>query len=100
MNYKNNSPYANTNVSPYGNYLDQLVTRNVPVSYSDEVVEVTRKYNLRPDLMAYDLYGDANLWWVFAERNPNTLVDPVGDFKTGTLLFVPNKSNLITELGL
>jgi len=100
MNFKKNSPYADTPLGDTGNYLDQLVSRNVPISSSDRVIEISRKYHLRPDLMAYDLYGDSNLWWVFAERNPNALVDPVGDFVAGTRLFVPDPSNLTIALGL
>lgn len=100
MNYKKTSPYADTSVSSFGNYLDQMVSRPVPASSGDTVVEINQKYNLRPDLLAYDLYGDSNLWWVFAERNPNNLVDPIGDFRTGTLIFVPDKSNLIQNLGI
>lgn len=100
MNYKKTSPYADTAISTFGNYLDQMVSRNVPIFANDSVVEITQKYNLRPDLLAYDLYGDSNLWWVFAERNPNTLVDPIGDFRSGTLIYVPEKSKLIQNLGI
>jgi hypothetical protein len=100
MAYRKNSAYANTPISSMGDYLDQLVTRDVPISSNDSAVEITAKYNLRPDLMAYDLYGDPNLWWVFAERNPNSLKDPVGDFRVGLFIFVPNKSNLLINLGL
>lgn len=100
MNYKKNSMYADTPISTDGNYLDQIVSRNVPISSNDSVIEISAKYQNRPDLLAYDLYGDSNLWWVFAERNPNTLVDPLGDFVAGTLIFVPDKSRLILNLGL
>jgi hypothetical protein len=100
MNYKRNSPYFDTPLSTSGEYLEQLVSRNVPAAASDNVVEITAKYNQRPDLMAYDLYRDPKLWWVFAERNPNVLVDPVGDFVTGTLIFIPNPAGLIQNLGL
>lgn len=100
MNYKKNSVYAKTTISADGNFLDQLVSRPVPASVDDSVVEISVKYHMRPDLLAYDLYGDSNLWWVFAERNPNTLKDPLGDFVQGTLIFVPNSSRLINALGL
>lgn len=100
MNYKKSSPYAETPISTDGNYLEQYVTRNVPASFDDVVFEITNKYNLRPDLLAHDLYGDVNLWWIFSERNPNTLKDPVGDFKSGTIIFIPNSIQLISNLGL
>jgi hypothetical protein len=50
--------------------------------------------------LAFDLYSDARLWWVFAQRNPNTLVDPLGDFTTGTTIFLPKLANLKSALGL
>jgi hypothetical protein len=100
MNYKTNSLYAKTPVSTQGNFLDQLVSRPVPASVDDAVFEISSKYHLRPDLLAFDLYGDPSLWWVFAERNPNTLKDPLGDFIQGTLIYLPESSLLIQILEL
>jgi len=54
---------------------------------------------MRPDLLAADLYGDANLWWVFAVRNPNIIQDPVFDFTAGTIIYVPSMVTLTTALG-
>jgi hypothetical protein len=51
-------------------------------------------------MMAYDLYGDPRLWWVFAQRNPNTLVDPINDFVTGLKIYLPSGDNVRTALGL
>ena len=45
-------------------------------------------------------YGDANLWWVFAMRNPNVLKDPLFDFTTGNTIYVPTKASLQSDLGL
>lgn len=100
MNYKKNSVYAKTLISTEGNFLDQLVSRSVPSTVDDSIIEISSKYHLRPDLLAFDLYGDSNLWWVFAERNPNTLKDPVGDFTQGTQIYLPNASLLIQTLEL
>jgi len=51
--------------------------------------------------MAYDMYGDPNLWWVFAQRNPNSLAaDPLNNFVTGLQIYVPNAQNLKSFLGL
>jgi len=100
MTYSKTSLYYETRISADGSYLDQYVIRNVPATAEDVVYEIAYKYNLRPDLLAYDLYGNSNLWWVFAERNPNTLKDPVGDFRAGILISLPNKQTLISSLGL
>lgn len=100
MLYSKTSLYYDTRNSADGKYLDQYVIRNVPASVDDEIYEISSKYNLRPDLLAHELYGNSNLWWIFAERNPNTLLDPVGDFRTGVLISLPNKQTLISSLGI
>ena len=40
------------------------------------------------DLLAFDMYGDKDLWWVFAQRNLEKLKDPIFDFEAGTEIFV------------
>ena len=64
------------------------------------IYTVTGVYQYRPDLLAYDLYGDASLWWVFAARNPNTIQDPVFDFLPGAVIYIPKKETLVATLGL
>jgi hypothetical protein len=54
---------------------------------------------MRPDLLAYDLYSDSRLWWVFAQRNSNRLKDPVFDFVAGTGIYIPQLPNLRSALG-
>ena len=98
--YSKASPYAKTSLDASGNYLDIYTSRPVPASSSDTVYVIDPKYDLRPDLLAYDLYGNANLWWVFAERNPNTLKDPVGNFRSGITINLPDASALIAALGI
>jgi len=46
------------------------------------------------------LYGDPALWWVFVIRNPNVLQDPIFDFQPGVTIYVPQKQNLTSALGL
>ncbi len=52
---------------------------------------INQKYNKRPDLLAYDLYGESRFWWVFAIYNKNDLVDPINDFVTGTRIWIPDR---------
>ena len=66
---------------------------------SDVYWEITTVYEYRPDLLAYDLYGDAGLWWAFALRNPGTLKDPVFDMRIGARIFLPKKETLTTLIG-
>lgn len=95
--YNNTSPYFYTPVA--NNTLGVMVNRTIPKLIDDEEFEITQTYNLRPDLLAFDLYGQASLWWVFANRNPNTLVDPLMDFTTGTIIYLPKASTLKSILG-
>lgn len=97
--YGKNSPYAKTNTDPSGKYLDIYVSRPIPASPSDTSYVIEPKYHLRPDLLAYDLYGNSTLWWVFAERNPNALTDPVGSFRSGVTINLPEVNALISALG-
>jgi alpha-L-fucosidase len=98
IEYKKTSPYYNTN--SFGKFLDTLEYRSIRKLPSDVQYTIDRIYKFRPDLLAFDLYGDASLWWVFAARNPNVLKDPLFDFKAGTTIYIPLKENLVADLGL
>jgi hypothetical protein len=74
--------------------------RNIPRNPADVTYELDAVYKHRPDLLAYDLYGDSSLWWVFAMRNPNVIQDPVFDFMPGTVIYIPKKETIISALGL
>jgi len=97
-NYKQSSPYFATGYSE--NFLDVMTNRPIPRQADDQYVTLNQAYEYRPDLLAYDLYEDSNLWWVFAQRNPNTIKDPIWDFKTGIKIFLPKISTLKTALGI
>ena len=95
--YKSTSPYYETTINKQG--LGLMKNRSIP-KYTDDVsFTITAVYNFRPDLLANDLYGDGELWWVFAARNPNTLVDPLYDFAEGTTIRIPKLSVLQDTLG-
>lgn len=97
--YQPTSPYFNTPIVN-AQYLGVMVNRPIPKLVDDLEFIINETYNLRPDLLAYDLYGDSGLWWVFAQRNPNTLVNPLLDFVTGTKVFLPRQDTLKTVLGI
>lgn len=60
-------------------------------NYVTKSIIVGAKYHLRPDVLAYDLYGNSKLWWVFAQFNQDTLLDPILDFKSGLEITVPTQ---------
>ena len=97
VTYARNSPYARTKF--YGNFLDVAQFPNIPKNSHHVVFELNRTYQYRPELLAFDLYGDANLWWVFALRNPNTIKDSIFDMRAGTKIYLPKKSTLDSLLG-
>lgn len=98
VTYGKTSPYANTDF--YGFFLDVANIPNVPIVANDVAYEIDAIYKHRPDLLAYDLYGDQTLWWVFAVRNPNVIQDPIYDFEPGVTIYIPQKQNLISSLGI
>lgn len=97
MLYPPTSPYFRTNIVNR-QYLDVMTNRPIPGDPTDVYWEITPTYNLRPDLLAYDLYKDAKLWWVFAQRNPNKLKDPLFDFVSGVNIYIPKLSVLKNAL--
>lgn len=99
MLYPTTSPYYRTQIFN-GQFLDVMVNRPVPGDPSDVYWTITPTYNLRPDLLAYDLYKDGKLWWVFAQRNPNKLKDPLFDFVSGVEIYIPKLSTLKTALSI
>lgn len=97
--YPGTSPYQSTGIVN-GKFLDIMVNRPIPMIQSDVLFTITLVYQYRPDLLAYDLYNDSRLWWVFAQRNPNTLKDPYFDFVAGTDIYIPKLDTLSQYLGI
>jgi hypothetical protein len=99
ITYSKASPYYGTNT--FGQkFLDLLVYRPIDKQADDVSFTINGTYQFRPDLLAYDLYGDSGLWWVFKARNPNTLDDPVFDFQAGVTIYIPKKTTLVSNLGI
>ena len=96
--YSNTSPYFETDLK--ATYLDVLKPRTLTAEDDDQVYTIERTYAYRPDLLAYDLYGSPRLWWVFAQRNPDQIEDPIYDFKPGVTVQLPKKENLLKDLGV
>jgi len=98
--YPKSSPYSDTNiVNNY--YLDVWNAKSIPAVPGDVYFTITPTYQYRPDLLAYDLYGDSRLWWVFAERNPNLLgPDPYFNFVSGISIYIPTLDTLRLVLGI
>ena len=96
--YSATSPYFTT--SEFPGHLDILSPRTITAELDDQSYTIERTYAYRPDLLAYDLYGTPRLWWVFAQRNPDELEDPIYDFKPGVTIQLPKPANVSKDLGV
>lgn len=99
MNYPPTSPYYTSKIVDK-QFLDVMTNRPIPGNSDDVYWTIAPGYNLRPDLLAHDLYQDSRLWWVFAQRNPNTLRDPLFDFVTGVKIYIPKITTLKDALNI
>lgn len=96
--YSNTSPYFTT---PQNNLsLDIFTPRPITADDDDISYTIDKIYAHRPDLLAFDLYGTPRLWWVFAQRNPDIIEDPIYDFALDKVIRIPKMSNLKNDLGL
>lgn len=98
VKYSAASPYAATEF--HGQFLDIMQSRKITSREDDVAYTIDSVYQYRPDILAFDLYSNAALWWVFAARNPNVIKDPIFDFVPGTVIYIPRKDTLTADLGL
>lgn len=87
--------YADTPITDFYLDLAQLPTAaDVANGKTIETIVVGPKYQHRPDLLSFSLYGNSSYWWVIALLNRNQLQDPIRDLKTGMVLNVLNKADI------
>lgn len=96
--YNPATAYYDTGYSQY--FLDVWENRPIPRLGDDILFTINQTYQYRPDLLAYDLYDNSQLWWVFYQRNPNTLVAAPWDFAAGTQIYLPQITTLKSALGV
>ena len=95
--YNSTSPYFDTPFTQF--YLDVMTNRPIPREPDDQVFKINETYQYRPDMLAFDLYDLPELWWVFYQRNPNTLTAPPWDFAAGKEIYLPKITTLRAVLG-
>mgnify|MGYP001601326517 CR=1 FL=1 len=71
-------------------FLDVNRLPRVPASVDDEEYIIELIFENRPDLLAYEVYGNSRLWWIIVMRNLNVIKDPLRDFRAGTTIQLPN----------
>jgi hypothetical protein len=85
--FKDTSQYKLTPIRDW--YLDLWIPRSVPKSDFDKILIIPPAFNQRPDLLSNQEYGTPSLWWVFAIRNPDLIIDPINDFLSGLEIYIP-----------
>lgn len=91
VSYSRQSVYYNTPQNSY--YLGFWQPPAVNVRNTNSLV-VSQRYKHRPDLLAYDLYGSSQFWWVFAMANPDQIRDPIYDLEPEMEIQVPFAESL------
>jgi len=87
--YEQVSPFGVTSI--INRFMVYYAHRTIQPHNLDTVIQLNdHRYVHRPDILANDLYGDPDLFWVIAVRNG--LQDPVFDFKLGELYNIPHSS--------
>lgn len=79
-----------------GNRIGWWERKILPKSTSDIPFTITPKYAHRPDRLAYDIYGRADLQWFVLQYN--NVVDLYIDFVVGKEIVLPTKARLFGEL--
>ena len=82
------------NAGTFGEFLDINNLPRMPKGIYDEDYKIQSDVEGRPDILAHKVYGSTNLWWVFALRNPDILIDPIRDFKAGTIIKLPSAESV------
>ena len=81
-------------------FLGQNTLPKITAQSTDESYIIDPAYDQRPDLLSHKIYGNSRLWWVFAQRNPDELIDPIRDFTAGKIIMLPQAERLNTLLGI
>jgi hypothetical protein len=96
--YNTTSPYYSTPQTSFS--LDLWPGIDIPAYDTDQTLVLPGMYTNKPHLLAYDLYGDPRLWWVFSVRNPDIIKDPIYDMVAGIQLQITQKDTLLGLLNV
>lgn len=80
-------------VDRYSKRLGWWERRVIAKSYDDLQVTVQPREAGRPDLIAYRLYGKANLAWLILQFN--SIIDPETELRPGTVLLAPTPQRVL-----
>lgn len=84
--------YQNTPTLDF--YLDIWKPLDITSSKDDRTYIIETKYHERPDLLAFELYGTTELFWVFWQFNKDAIEDPIHDFVSGLEIKIPARNSI------
>jgi hypothetical protein len=93
--YRKESFLRNATSDSTGQFLGLNNTPRIPASSQDVEYVLECRYEERPDILAYEIYGSTRYWWVFSARNPDVLKDPIRDFRSGITIMLPIETNVL-----
>ena len=68
----------------------------IPKANDDIVYEITPKYEFRPDLIAYQVYGKATFSWLVLQYN--TIVDINLELGSGETILLPSQNRVLFDI--
>lgn len=74
-------------------FWDETNLPDIPFSNQDEFIQLNRNQAKRLDLLAYDKYGDPELWWVILQANN---IDLPNQIYEGLQIRIPAKETIDT----
>lgn len=86
--HKQSSFYRKTPVKDF--YLDLWIPRLITPQDDDVEAIIDPLHHKRPDKLANKLYSTPGLFWVFAIRNKDDIIDPINDFIAGRKIYIPS----------
>ncbi|AXC39320.1 baseplate wedge protein 53 [Escherichia coli] len=91
-NYSQYSPYAKVKQTWYLGY---NLPRDMVPADTDDFYVIPLKYEHQPWRLAYEMYGNERLYYVFALLNPDILgEDPIYNFNSGITIRVPSNQRV------
>ena len=80
----------------YKNRLGWWDGYTITSSTDDITIVLESKYNQRPDILAFDMYGKASLMWLVLQYN--SIVDINEEFVTGTQIVLPTRTRVFSSI--
>lgn len=75
-------------------FMEYYEPKKMNFDITDYYMVIPTKFDLKPGGLAYELYGNAQLLWVFSVFNRDTIADPLFDFRAGKIIRVPTRERL------